>query len=282
MGGSQIRSTSNPKRSLRTFLHNTLSLGMLSLVFGHCWALGARFPSPSSQESLFREAIAEVVEPKGSAIQRCRQLSLTGSICFSAVAIPTPALQEFRLCLPGEFSRNSHPSTLDSTIGTKTCPVRYHTHSHDFLVQFLSLTFLGLSTILSNPHSAKNSSVLQLPHLRTLCTHCISSDISSFLNDTTMLALESLHLHLHARFTGNLNAGPMAQRSLAHILPRLLDLKTTERIFKSPKSFVVFEKSANLTLGRMWCLETMVVRGKGKNFTLFLMIHLRSCVIASE
>ena len=100
--------------------------------------------------------------------------------------------------------------------------------------------FLGLSTILSNPHSAKNTSILQRPHLRTLCTHCISGDIFSFLHDTTMLALESLHLHLHARFTGNLNVGPMVQRSLAHTLLQLLDLNITESIFKSPKSFVVF------------------------------------------
>ena len=220
------------------------------------------FPSLPSRRSLFPEAMEEVVGPQGLVMQRWRQFSLDGPIddslqLFYLLQYPTPALQEFKLRLPyscaGNSVANILPQTprlrlLDTDIpahvilprsirqvprlllsGTHIC------HSHDLLVQFSSLTYLGLNTMLSKPHSAHNPPTLQLPRLRTLCIRYQPGNISSFLIDAMMPILESLHLHLPVYLVGNSNAGSKARRLLGHILPRLLDLEISEVDVRRPE-----------------------------------------------
>ena len=236
--------------------------------------LGARFPSFPSQGSLFRDAMEAVVGPQGSVMQRWKQLSLGGPMAdFPQLSYllqyPTPALQEFKLLLPYDCARNTVANILPQTPQLRLLEVYIPTHvilphslrqvpklvlsgthiyhSHDLLVPFSSLTFLELNTIFTKPHSAHNSSTLQLPHLRTLCIRYLSGNIYSFLIDAVMPVLESLHLHLSTHLVGNSNAGPKARRLLGHILPRLLNLTISEMDVRKPEELVgLLEPAKNL------------------------------------
>jgi hypothetical protein len=235
---------------------------------GHCGlSVTILFHSISGWESSFRKIMAVTVGPNGSAMRRWKQLSLDGPIITSLVLFPllrhpTPVLQELNLSLQGYCPKGSLVDILPQTPQLRLLNLNVPTgavlprsikqsvsnlvlsssvtyHGHDLLVQFSSLTFLELNTILSQPYSTNN---LQLPHLRALCIRHISGTISSFLNNITIPVLESLHLHLGT--DGKWDAAQNAQHLFAHILPQLLDLKITKMNFQMPEELVGLLKPA--------------------------------------